>query len=62
MDVGELREILSEIPDDYEVRSRAENAHLNEDEIPWQLNFSGILTKVKAVDSQRAVMLIRGFE
>lgn len=62
MTVKELKEALEKIPDGYEVKSRSSNAHLNNDEISWQFGCAGVITKVKTVDSQKAVMLIRGFE
>ncbi len=49
MKVKKLKELLSKIPDDYEIRSRSQNAHLNNDEMHWQLNFSDVITKVKAL-------------
>ena len=62
MSVGELKEALNEIPDSYRIRTRPKNAHLSDDEIQWQLNFSGVVKKIKIVDSQKTVMLIRDFE
>jgi hypothetical protein len=62
MTVKELIEALQKIPNEYHVRSRAKNAHLDNDEMPWQLGFADVITKVKKVDSQQTVMLIRGFE
>lgn len=34
MKVKELKQILSELPDDYEIRTRARNSNLYKDEIP----------------------------
>lgn len=62
MKVKELKKLLKNVPDDYDIRTRAENAHLNQDEISWQLNFSGVITKVKVVDIHDTVVLIRGHE
>ena len=62
MNVGELKKALSEFPDDYEIRSRARNSNLCDDEKPWQLSFAGIISGVKVVDKLNAVVLIRGFE
>ncbi len=62
MTVKELMKKLKKIPGGYKVRSRAGNAHLDNDEIPWQLGFADVITKVKKVDSQKTVMLIRGTE
>lgn len=60
--VKELKEQLDKVPDNYVVLSRAENAHLDKDDVPWQLGFADVITKVKPVHKRRIVMLIRGFE
>ncbi len=60
--VRELKERLNKIPDNYIVLSRAENAHLDKDDVPWQLGFANVITKVKSVHERKIVMLIRGFE
>ena len=62
MKVKELKQILSEVPDDYDIRSRAINSNLCEDEIPWQLSFAKIIVKVKRVDKLNTIVLIRGYE
>ena len=62
MNVGELKRLLNEIPDNYKVRSRAKNAHLRDDETTWQIGFSGTVMEVNTIDSQESVMLIRDFE
>lgn len=62
MNVKRLKEILEFIPDDYEIRSRSENAHLNNDEKQYNLNFMGILETVKIVDIHKTVVFIRGHE
>jgi len=62
MKVKDLKKELNDIPDEYEIRSRAINAHLNNDEISWQLHFADEITKIKVVAVQKTVMLIRGFE
>ena len=40
MNVKELKELLEKVPDYYEIRTRPYNAHLDNDEAPWQLQFS----------------------
>lgn len=62
MKVKELKQILSELPDDYEIRTRARNSNLYKDEIPWQLSFAGIISSVRVVNKLKAVVLIRGHE
>lgn len=62
MDVKELKELLNNIPDNYEIRSRAGNALLYKDEDPWQFHCSGYVTKIKIIKERNAVMLIRGVE
>lgn len=60
MKVKDLKKLLKDVPDNYEIKSRDENAHLNNDEVPWQLGFADGITKVKVVDTYNIVMLIRG--
>ena len=62
MKVKELKDLLEKIPDYYEIRTRPCNAHLDNDESTWQLNFSGEITEVKSIHSRKILMLIRGFE
>ncbi len=62
MYVKELKELLEKVPDNYEIRTRACNAHLHNDEAQWQINFSGEITELKSIHSRRILMLIRGFE
>lgn len=57
--VGDLKAILSTIPDNYKVLSRAKNAHLSDDDKPWQLGFADVVCKVKILSKSNAVMLIR---
>ena len=62
MKVKKLRELLEKIPDNYEIRTRPCNAHLDNDESIWQVNFSGEITVVKPIHSRKILMLVRGFE
>lgn len=62
MTVKELKEALENIPDDFLIRSRAKNAHLDKDNLEWQLSCSDVLSKVKFVEEHKTVMLIRGIE
>jgi len=62
MKVKKLRELMEKIPDNYEIRTRSCNAHLDSDESSWQLHFSGEITEIKPIHSHKIVMLIRGFE
>ncbi len=62
MKVKKLKELLKDIPNNYEIRTRSCNAALDNDEVPWQLNFSGEITEVKSIHSHKIVMIIRGFE
>ncbi len=62
MKVKRLRELLKDIPNNYEIRTRSCNAALDNDEVSWQLNFSGEITEIKPIHSRKIVMLIRGFE
>lgn len=62
MNVKKLKELLNDVPDDYIIRSRAENSNLQQDEIPWQFGFSGYILQVKVIEKQNAIMLIRGHE
>ena len=62
MKVKELKELLEKIPDNYEIRTRPCNAHLDNDELSWQLHFSGEVTEIKPIHSHKVLMLIRGFE
>ncbi len=47
MNVKELKELLEKVPDNYEIRTRSQNAHLNNDESSW--HFSGEITKIKPI-------------
>ncbi len=62
MKVKKLKELLEKVPDNYEVRTRPCNAALDNDEVSWQLNFSGEITEIKSIHSHKVVMMIRGFE
>lgn len=61
MKVKELKFLLNNIPDDYEIRTRAKNSNLDKDR-PWQLSFSGLFTEVKPIHNHKIVMVIRGIE
>jgi len=58
MNVKELKEILKNIPDNYEIRTRSENSNLEIGKIPWNLYFSGIVKKVEFIHSLRTLMII----
>ena len=62
MKVKELKELLKKIPDNYEIRTRSRNSNLDNDELSWQLHFSGEVTEIKSIHSHKILMLIRGFE
>ena len=62
MKVKKLKELLEKIPDNYEIRTRPCDAHLVNDELYWQLHFSGEVTEIKPIHSHKVLMLIRGFE
>ena len=62
MNIKKIKEIIEFLPDDYEIRSRPENAHLNNDSNRSDLNFMGKIETVKIVDIHKTVVLIRGYE
>lgn len=59
MNVQDLKKLLESVPDNYEVRSRYANAHLNNDEMWWQFNFSDYVDEVKIIHSKHAIMILR---
>lgn len=62
LNVGKLKKMSENVPDEYQIRSRSGNAHLDKDEFPWQHNFLDVVKKVKRVDNLKTIVLIRGIE
>ena len=62
MNVGQLKQILKEIPDDYWIKTRAGNFNLNDDSNISDLKFMGNVESVNTVDEHKTIVLIRGYE
>ena len=54
MNVGELREKIENVPDDYKLFTRAGNDYLGDD-FNWMKTFG----EVKVVEEKKAVILVR---
>ena len=60
MNVLELSKELSKLPENYEVRISLERSFISEkDEMPFMLNFSGIVLKIVPIHKKQVVLLLR---
>lgn len=62
MNVGQLKQILKDIPDHYWIRTRADNFNLNDDSNIHELKFMGNVESVNIIEQHKTIVLIRGCE
>ena len=60
MNVKELKELLKDAPDDYEIRSRSQNAYNRRDDDPNSVSWSRRIGNVHISENAKTVMLIGG--
>ncbi len=61
VNVGNLKKILEDVPDEFEIGSKASNSRLKGDN-PSDRTWFGNLTKIEIFNKEDFVVLVRGYE